>query len=321
MPNYGVIDLGSNSVRLCVYEVKNDSKRSYAKKDFRTLLNNKVMAGLSAHIENGVFTERGIRHAISVLNGHNKRLKYFNCKRIDTFATAVLRNAINSEEAIRHIEKASGLSITVLSEQDEAHLGFIGASSDQHLENGTLVDIGGGSTELSRIRKGQDLGSASIAMGSLSSYTKYVRAVLPTQNEKDEICRAFNKKYDHLAKPSRYESERLFGIGGSIRAAVKVYSELLSLEKRPEILRHEDFDELINFGLKKPHEFAHICLKAAPDRIHTVLPGCFIVQSIMEKCNAPELILCKNGVREGYLIERVLLERTKNKLSGEYALP
>ena len=92
MPNYGVIDLGSNTIRLCVYEVKDDSKRAYARKDFRTLLNNKVMAGLSAHVSGGVFTEAGVAHALDVLAGHAKRLRYFDCKRTDVFATAVLRN-------------------------------------------------------------------------------------------------------------------------------------------------------------------------------------------------------------------------------------
>ena len=49
MPNYGVIDLGSNSVRLVVYEVKDDRRAVYTNKDFRSLLNDKVMAGLAAY--------------------------------------------------------------------------------------------------------------------------------------------------------------------------------------------------------------------------------------------------------------------------------
>ena len=50
MPNYGVIDLGSNSVRLVVYEVKDDRRPVYTNKDFRSLLNDKVMAGLAAYV-------------------------------------------------------------------------------------------------------------------------------------------------------------------------------------------------------------------------------------------------------------------------------
>ena len=311
MPNFAVIDLGSNSVRLCVYEVKDDHKQRYLKKDFKTLLNNKVMAGLSAYVENGIFTELGISHAVNVLNGHNKRLKYFNCKRCDIFATAVLRNANNSDDAIARIEKETGFSITILSEQSEAHLGFIGASSDQYLENGTLIDIGGGSSELTRIKKGQDVDSASIAMGSLSAYTKLVNAILPTKKEMNEIYRLFLRKIEKLESPERYETGKLYAIGGSIRAAAKVNAEILSLDKRPETLSLTDIDQLIKCGSNTPDAFAHFCLKACPERIHTLLPGCLIARAFMEKCRVDKLTICKNGLREGYLIERMLLDKQR----------
>ena len=100
MPNYGVIDLGSNSVRLVVYEVKDDRRPVYTNKDFRSLLNDKVMAGLAAYVREAVFTQAGVERAASVLKGHLKRARYFQCKRIDVFATAVLRNCDNSAEAV-----------------------------------------------------------------------------------------------------------------------------------------------------------------------------------------------------------------------------
>ena len=83
MPNYGVIDLGSNSVRLVVYEVKDDRRPVYTNKDFRSLLNDKVMAGLAAYVREAVFTQAGVERAASVLKGHLKRARYFQCKRID----------------------------------------------------------------------------------------------------------------------------------------------------------------------------------------------------------------------------------------------
>lgn len=309
MPNYGVIDLGSNSVRLCVYEVKDDKKKHYTKKDFRSLLNNKVIAGLSAYVENGVFTDRGIEHAIEVLHGHHKRLKYFNCKRTEVFATAVLRYASNSKEAIQAIEKATGFTITILSEKEEARLGFIGASADQELDNGTLIDIGGGSTELTRIRDARDSKNRSIPQGSLSSYAACVKGILPTEREANLIASSIKRKIAELDSPASYQSKTFFGIGGSLRAAAKVYREVFSTPQRPEILTIEDFEALISYCLERPDSYAHFALCAAPDRIHTVIPGCLIAQNLMKCFDAQELILCKNGVREGYLIEHMLLNK------------
>ena len=87
--------------RQVVYEVKDDRRKTYSSKDFKSLINDKVMAGLSAFVTaDGTFTDDGVRRAASVLKGHAKRARYFDCKRIDVFATAVLRNAANSAEAV-----------------------------------------------------------------------------------------------------------------------------------------------------------------------------------------------------------------------------
>ena len=116
MPNYGIIDLGSNTVRMCIYEVRNSKQTEYRKKkDFRTIINHKIMAGLAAHVEDGLMTAQGIDHAVSVLSGHLRRAEYFNCKRLDIFATAVLRNCDNSHEAVRLIERRIGHDIRILS--------------------------------------------------------------------------------------------------------------------------------------------------------------------------------------------------------------
>ncbi len=307
MPNYGVIDLGSNTVRLCVYEVKDDTREHYTKKDFRTLLNNKVMAGLSAHIEDGVFTKKGIHHAIDVLKGHNKRLKYFECRQVDVFATAVLRSCTNSSQVISDIEEATGFSIRLLDEQDEAHLGFVGASCEHALDDGVLIDIGGGSTELTRIKNGKDRENSSIGLGSLASFAGYVKGILPTSKEQDSIEKAFSKKLQKQSYSRLLPEERLYGIGGSVRAAAKMYAEAFLDGSRPSVFSLDQLNDVLLLLKQDADAFAHTALKAAPERIHTLVPGCLIIKTLMEGLGARELVICGSGVREGYLIERVLL--------------
>ena len=74
MPNYGVIDLGSNSIRLVIYNVKGGRLEAlFSKKDFRSVINEKKIAGLSAYVVDGVFTEAGVRKAADVLGEHLRR--------------------------------------------------------------------------------------------------------------------------------------------------------------------------------------------------------------------------------------------------------
>ncbi|MEG1397290.1 MAG: exopolyphosphatase [Raoultibacter sp.] len=312
MPNYGIIDLGSNTVRACIYEIKDDTKKVYRrKKDFRSLINHKVMAGLAAHVENGAMTAGGIDHAVSVLSGHLRRAEYFKCKRLDIFATAVLRNCTNSHEATRAIEARINQPICLLSAAEEAHLGFVGATSDATIEEGTLIDIGGGSTELTRITGGCDFDNISLKQGSLSSFANQVASLLPTPVETEAISTSFERILTSQTSCEPYRSPHFFGIGGSVRAAAKMYAEITCTVNRPETLTPAQVNEILALYRRDPHTFAHLALKAVPDRVHTLIPGCLILAQIMRDCLAENLLICKGGVREGYLIERILQGRTR----------
>lgn len=308
MPNYGVIDLGSNTIRLVIFEVKDDAKPAYAGGDFRSLLNDKVMAGLSAHVHDGVFSEGGVRRAASVVRGHLKRARYFNCKRIDVFATAVIRNALNCADACAAIEEATGAPLVLLSARDEAHLGFVGATCDRTVERGTLIDIGGGSTELTRIEDGCDFDHASVGMGSLSSYANQVASILPTAAEMESIAQALQAHIEALPHPEAYRTNRLYGIGGSVRAAAKLLAQASGTGIRPKTMTAAEIRAILEWCRTDPDSFAHCALKASAERIHTLVPGCAIASALMDGLGADVLEICKYGLREGYLIERMLGE-------------
>lgn len=308
MPNYGIIDLGSNTVRMCIYDVRNSKQTEFRKKkDFRTLINHKIMAGLAAHVEDGRMTEQGIDHAVSVLSGHLRRAEYFNCKRLDIFATAVLRNCENSHEAVRLIERRIGHDIRMLSCADEAHLGFVGAMSDEPLGDGTLIDIGGGSTELTCIRNGKDSSNVSVGQGSLSSYANFVGMVLPTREEVRAILESFDEKLEETVRKNRdrYRSKRFYGVGGAVRAAAKMLAEV-DRTPRPQLITPDDLDRIVALYRDDPGSFAHLAVKATPDRVHTLLPGCLILRRVLREFGAESVRVCGGGVREGYLIERIL---------------
>lgn len=307
MPNYGVIDLGSNSIRLVIYEVKDDCRETYTNKDFKSLINDKVMAGLSAYVIDGAFTQAGIDRAVNVLKGHAKRSRYFDCKKLEVFATAVLRNASNCSQAVAEIEERTGLPISLLSAQDEAHLGFVGATCDRAVARGTLVDIGGGSTELTRIEDDRDFDNVSLGQGSLSSFARYVRAILPADPEMRAIERALRERLDKLPNPEAYRADTLYGIGGSTRAAAKMLQQATGSATRPKTMTRDDIHAILKWCRIDPDAFAHAALKASAERVHTLVPGCIILHALFDAFGAQRLEVCKYGVREGYLIERMLL--------------
>lgn len=309
MSLYGVIDLGSNSIRLVVYDAKeprSGSGKPIAKKDFKSIINEKKIAGLAAYVQDGVFTRAGIDRAVDVLQEHLKHARNLNCDRISVFATAVLRNCSNSAEAVRAISDAIGLPIDLLSEHDEAHLGFVGATCDRTIDNGTLIDIGGGSTELTAIVDGKDTHGVSLGQGSVSSYAQFVNMILPTDDEMHAIEDAFKDRLATLGDLDPYRATRLYGIGGSTRAISKMYGMAFCSGVRPKLIELHQVDALLTMLARNRETFAHIAVKAVPDRLHTLVPGCLITITLMRELGARSIEICKYGVREGYLIERIL---------------
>ncbi len=311
MSNCAIIDLGSNTIRLVVYDVRSANDVNTKSRPFKSLVNDKVMAGLAAFVVDGVFTDEGIVRAAAVLKGHLKRANALRCKQVCIFATAVLRNARNCKSAVCALEEAVGQPIVVLSAQEEAYLGFVGAQIDGSLGCATLVDIGGGSTELTCVKDNVDIDGISIGFGSLSSFTRFVSGILPTEDEMGAINKAFLELLDMTCEKNDvqadiFRTQHLFGVGGSVRAAAKMLAQIRHLPERPQVLTPQDLDDMLSLSIQDPHGFAHAALKACVERIHTLVPGCVILRAIFEKSGARELRIRKHGIREGFLMTRVI---------------
>lgn len=305
-----VIDLGSNTVRLVVYDVKEhllDKKIEPHERSrlFRDIVNEKKTAGLSAYVDNGTFTRDGIDTAIDVLQKHLATARNVGCTEVHIFATAVIRNCENSKEGARRISKAIDTPIDVLSAADEAHLGFVGASCDRRIENGTLVDIGGGSTELTAVSDDRDHHNISLPQGSVSSYARHVKLILPRPDEGDAIAAEFRGHLENV-ELSHYGADHIYGIGGSVRAIDKLYAAAFAGDMRPSLLEPYQLDALRNLLHEHPSTFAHAATKAVPERLHSIVPGMIIVHVLMKELGGKSLVICKHGIREGYLLERVL---------------
>ncbi len=321
MRRIGIIDLGSNTIRLVVYEPRRDLRSNRrtdgelsfddkwsdgGKRPFRELMDKKKVAGLSAYVVDEHLTPQGIERAIDVLKGLERAADGIGCDKVHVFATAVVRNCRNSKQAAEQIGKGAGVKLDVLSAEEEAHLGFVGATCDRRIADGTLIDIGGGSTELTAIRNGRDVHDLSIPQGSVSSYAEFVSLILPKPEEADSIREAFASKLDGIKGLDDFESARLYGIGGSVRAIDKLYAAAYMDGKRLQTLDLEQVERLRKLLRKDPSRFAHAATKAVPERMHTVTPGMVIVHALMKRLDAQTLEVCKYGVREGYLLERVL---------------
>jgi exopolyphosphatase / guanosine-5'-triphosphate,3'-diphosphate pyrophosphatase len=166
-PPVGVIDIGSNSVRLVVYEGLTRS--------LTPIFNEKVLAGLGREVlSTGLLAEDAVDKALAALVRFRALARGMRVGKQFAIATAACRDASNGREFIARAEKVIGVPITIVSGKREAELSALGVTSGFHKPDGLVGDLGGGSLELTdvhgvRIKSGVTLPLGGLALQDLSS--------------------------------------------------------------------------------------------------------------------------------------------------------
>lgn len=293
-----VIDIGSNSIRLTVYETEGSQ--------FRILFREKIMAGLAGYVENHRLSDAGIRCAYMGLLEFRNRLEVLELPDAAVFATASLRNIENTDEALSRIASASGYDIEILSGSDEALLGYAGAMQEFNMFSGVYADIGGASTEITLFANHEVSQSVSYPVGSLQLYRDCVKKILPGEGSMVRMKKMISEQIPAEGYRAAGTMNQLICVGGTARAVLHLARELCNLP--------DDTSTLTNDHLKQVHEVltrtqrgaADFILKLEPERIHTLIPGLMILRHVVHTFGIREIIVSKYGVREGYLCRKLL---------------
>lgn len=293
---HAVIDIGSNSMRLTVYSVE--------KEGFTVLFKEKTMAGLANYMEHGILTEEGIRRAGAGLLSFAKTLDHLEITNISAFATASLRNIHNSQQAAAAISQMVGFPIEVLSGEEEATLGYIGAMQDTDMDSGLFVDIGGASTELVDFKHGTVHQASSYPIGSLKLYRDCVKRILPGKGSYERMEQALKRELGQLSIHD-LPCGQIAAVGGSARAALKLSRTVFQLPQTCRTVTSNQLDEVFAMLRSDARTATDLILKAAPERLHTLIPGLMILRHIVKMVQANEVIVSRFGVREGYLCQKV----------------
>ncbi|PDT73284.1 exopolyphosphatase [Bradyrhizobium sp. C9] len=162
-----VIDIGSNSVRLVVYEAMARS--------LITIFNEKALCGLGREVQStGLLATDAVNKALTALRRFRALCKIQQVGRVYAIATAACRDAKNGPDFIAQAERICGAKIEILTGPREAKLSALGVVSGVHNPNGIVGDLGGGSLELidvkgNRVRSGVTLPLGSLALQDLSN--------------------------------------------------------------------------------------------------------------------------------------------------------
>ena len=294
-----IIDLGSNTIRLCVYE--------HQENEVKTLLEKKEMAGLVNYIESEKLSKKGIEKACDILSQflnltNNLQVEDIN---VHIFATASLRNIVNTKEVIEEIKQNTGHEIELLSGDEEAALDFIGTTKCLSIDSGIIIDIGGGSTEIVIFENKTIKYATSIPIGSLNMYVRFVKKIIPKPEERENIRQTVLSYLSDL-QLHKEAVPTFCGIGGTIRGLLKLNNSIYNLPNTNTDIEAIHIKEILN-SIKNSHRTTLTpLLRNIPDRIHTIIPGMIILDTLVDFFEVQNIAVSKYGIREGYLYERII---------------
>lgn len=298
MNKHALVDLGSNTIRLSVYEELPGGK-------FRQLFSEKQTVGLANYVEKGSLTEAGMKRATEAIQEFRHLLQIFGMDRMNIFATASLRNINNTEAAVAYIERETGFRPDVISGEEEGALSYYGALAAAKLDDGVLFDIGGGSTELVTFANNHVILGTSLAIGSLNLFRQHVSGIWPKRREIQQLEMHIDDTLSTVIRP-KGAVPRLYGVGGTARALLLLEQAMGNVKKDERVITIEQLDELTNILRRRSETARNLVLRHCPSRVHTIIPGALLVNSVCHAFRCDSLYISSYGVREGYLCQKLL---------------
>ncbi|WP_426523956.1 exopolyphosphatase [Bradyrhizobium sp. McL0615] len=204
-----VIDIGSNSVRLVVYETM---ARSLV-----TIFNEKALCGLGREVQStGLLAEDAVAKALTALRRFRALCRIQQVGRVFAIATAACRDAKNGPDFIAKAERICGADIEILSGPREAKLSALGVVSGIHNPDGIVGDLGGGSLELIDVHRNRVSSGVTLPLGSLALQDLSHKSLKRAE-------RIVSTNLSDVAQLKAGSGRTFYAVGGTWRALARIH--------------------------------------------------------------------------------------------------
>ena len=306
MERVAVIDMGSNSFRLVVFQYEPGSWWSIAD-EIREAT--RVSAGMG---DAGVLQAEPMSRALHTAALFSSFLRASGVERVDAVATSAIRDAGNRDELLDAVRERTGLKVRVISGEEEARYGYVAIANSLTLSDGFGIDVGGGSVQLTRIADRRLEEAESVALGSVRVSEAFLEGEETSGKQIKTLRKHVGRTLSDLEWWAGDESRPLAGIGGTIRNLASASQKTLELPDvgvQGFVLAREQLEELIDLLASKPVAKRGSVPGIKPDRGDVILGGAVVVAAAMEHGGFDALEVTDAGLREGISFERLLQGR------------
>jgi exopolyphosphatase/guanosine-5'-triphosphate,3'-diphosphate pyrophosphatase len=301
-----IIDLGSNAGRMAVFEV--EPGRTLAQVDeLRGNVRLGAQAGPGAAIRPEAFA-RGLE----VLGGFAGYCQAAGIRQVRAVATSAVREAGNGAAFVAAVAARTGLALEVLSGEDEARHGVVAVANAHHLREALVLDLGGGSAQLSRMSARRFVGGRSWPIGAVRMTEAFLGSDPPRRRDARAL-RAHVRDAVEAAPPAGLgDGVPLVGMGGTIRNLARIDQARrgdLPAPLHGHVLERDAVEAVVEDLLGKDLEARRATPGLNDDRADVIVAGALVVEALLEVTRAPYLLVSGHGLREGLVYPFLLPER------------
>lgn len=265
----------------------------------------------------GFLTLDAMERAMSTLQRGQELARSFNAEEIVAVATSAVREAPNGREFIKTVQEELGLTIDLISGQEEARRIYLGVLSAMEFNEKphAIIDIGGGSTELI-LGNGQEPRSlSSTKVGAVRLAQEYITTD-PINNKELKFLQAYirgsmERPVEELnAQLSPEETISLVGTSGTIECLATIHAKE-KLNSNPNPLQGysfttKDLEDIVkllaSLDVKKRADLPGM----SDRRAEIILPGAMILLETMKLLGVDEITICERALREGVIVDWML---------------
>jgi exopolyphosphatase/guanosine-5'-triphosphate,3'-diphosphate pyrophosphatase len=287
-----VVDIGSNSIRLVVFERPSRAPLP--------LFNEKVLCGLGRGLDStGRLNDAGVDSALANLVRFVRLARAMDVARLDLLATAAVRDAENGPQFVAEVERRCAAAVRVLSGEDEARLSALGVLSGIPEADGLTGDLGGGSLELVELERGRLGRRATLPLGPL-------RLADSTEGDREAARAAIDQ---HLATVDWLPDLRgrsFYPVGGAWRTLARIQMEQtgypLHVIHQYRIGRRqaEDLARVIGrLGRRSLTSIGGLSRR----RMETLPFAAMLLERVLRLSRPDRIVFSAHGLREGHLFD------------------
>jgi exopolyphosphatase / guanosine-5'-triphosphate,3'-diphosphate pyrophosphatase len=300
MPAFAAVDIGSNSVRLKIARLRRGRLHNVLEDREVTRLGEGVF-------RSGFLTPESMAETVKVLRRFHRATQQVVIESVRVVATSALRDARNSQAFLEWVRSATGWRVEIISGLEEARLIHLGLVSNLRLNSSPalMIDLGGGSCELTVSLRGQIRDTVSLPLGAVRLTDEFLRHDPPRKGELKRLQGFVTREVNRIA--GRIVAARVKTVvatSGTAAALAAVASHLRKggSRQRPVISRADMArisKRLSRLPLDERRKIEGIGLR----RAEIIIAGAFVYHELLERCSLKGFRYSPLGLRDGLLAQ------------------